>query len=73
MWHFKEEWVQVSGSPREIIFIGTELPALGQKSNLYVNTAEKEISIWNDKQNKYVVVSVCTKEITEEDIEALFI
>ena len=73
LWHFEEEWIQVSGSPREIVFIGTELPALGQKSNLYVNTAEKEISVWNDKQNKYIVVSDCTKEITEEDIETLFI
>lgn len=73
LWHFKEEWVQISGSPKEIIFIGAELPTLGQKSNLYVNTSDKEISIWNDEQNKYIVVSDCTKEITEEDIEALFI
>jgi hypothetical protein len=73
LWHFKEEWVQISGSPKEIVFIGAELPTLGQKNNLYVNTADKEISIWNDEQNKYVVVSDCTKEITEEDIEALFI
>lgn len=73
LWHFEEEWVQISGSPKEIIFIGAELPTLGQKSNLYVNTSDKEISIWNDEQNKYIVVSDCTKEITEEDIEALFI
>lgn len=73
LWHFKEEWIQVSGSPREIIFIGAELPALGQKSNLYVNTTEKEISVWDNKQNKYIVVSDCTKEIIEEDIEALFV
>lgn len=73
LWHFKEEWVQISGSPKEIVFIGAELPTLGQKNNLYVNTTDKEISIWNDEQNKYVVVSDCTKEITEEDIEALFI
>ena len=73
LWHFKEEWVQISGSPKEIIFIGAELPSLGQKSNLYVNTTDKEISVWNDEQSKYVVVSDCTKEITEEDIEALFV
>ena len=73
LWHFKEEWTQISGSPKEIVFIGAELPSLGQKNNLYVNTTDKEISIWSDEQNKYVIVSDCTKEITEEDIEALFV
>lgn len=72
LWYYGEDWVQITSAPEEIVFIGVELPELGQENKLYVNKAEKEISVWDESTNAYVVVSDCTNEVTDEDIESLF-
>lgn len=77
LWFYQNEWIQISESPKEVIFIGVELPELGQAKTgtLYVNKAEKEISVWDEKTNSYIVVADATGEIgsvTQEDINSLF-
>ena len=77
MWFYQDEWIQISESPKEVIFIGVELPELGQAKTgtLYINKAEKEISVWDEKTNSYIVVADATGEIgsvTQEDINSLF-
>ena len=75
LWYYKDEWNQITEKPEEVVFIGVELPELGQaKENmLYVNKAEKEIAIFDSASNEYVVVADHTNEVTDEDIEKLFI
>lgn len=74
LWLYSDGWIQVTTTPEEKIFIGVELPELGQAKTgtLYVNKVEKEISVWDEDTDKYVVVSNCTNEVTEEDIADLF-
>lgn len=74
LWFYKDGWVQITEKPEEILFIGTELPQLGQaKENmLYVNKAEKEIAVFDSALNDYIVVSNYTNEVTDADIESLF-
>ena len=74
LWHYKDEWVQITERPQEVVFIGVELPELGQaKENvLYVNKAEKEIAVFDSGLNSYVVVSDYTNEASATDIEDLF-
>lgn len=74
LWFYKDGWVQITEKPQEVIFVGVELPELGQaKENMiYVNKAEKEIAIFDSASNEYVVVSDYTHEATDEDIENLF-
>lgn len=72
LWFYENEWIQITNPPEEIIFIGTELPELGQKNKLYVNKNVKEISIWDEETNGYITVSDYTNEITDADIENLF-
>ena len=74
LWFYKDGWNQITEKPQEVIFIGVELPSLGQaKENmLYVNKAEKEIAIFDSASNEYVRVSNYTNEVTNEDIENLF-
>ena len=75
LWYYKDEWNQITEKPEEVVFIGVELPELGQaKENmLYVNKAEKEIAIFDSASNQYVVVADHTNEVTDADIEKLFI
>ena len=75
LWFYKDGWIQITEKPEEVVFIGVELPELGQaKENmLYVNKAEKEIAIFDSASNQYVVVADHTNEVTDEDIEKLFI
>ena len=75
LWFYKDGWIQITEKPEEVVFIGVELPELGQaKENmLYVNKAEKEIAIFDSASNEYVVVADHTNEVTDEDIEKLFI
>ena len=74
LWFYQDGWTQITEKPEEVISIGVELPELGQaKENmLYVNKAEKEIAVFDKALNEYIIVSNCTKEVSEADIEELF-
>ncbi len=72
LWLYKDGWIQVSGTPGEVIYVGTELPELGQRNKLYVDKKEKEISVWDEETGSYTIVADCTTEISDSDIEDLF-
>jgi hypothetical protein len=72
LWFYNGEWVQITHKPEEVVFIGVELPQLGQKNKLYVDVDDKEISVWDEDSNKYITVSNYTQEASKEDIENLF-
>lgn len=72
LWFYQDGWIQITEKPEEVIFVGVELPELGQDNKLYVDIDDREISVWNDETNEYVVVSNYTQEVTSEEIEDLF-
>ena len=72
LWFYNNGWIQITDKPEEIVFVGVELPTLGQENKIYVDIDDREISVWNEETNQYVVVSNYTNEVTDEDIEDLF-
>lgn len=72
LWTYNGGWIQLTTPPNEIVFIGTEFPELGSKKTLYINKLEKNISIWDDLENKYIIVADHNEEASDEDIFALF-
>jgi hypothetical protein len=72
LWFYQDEWIQITEKPEEVIFIGVDLPELGQAKTLYVDKDDKEISVWDEETNQYIVVSNYTSEVSNEDIEDLF-
>lgn len=73
LWFYKNnEWIQITEKPQEIIFIGTELPELGQQGKLYIDTDDREISVWDEETDQYIKVSNYTEEASSDDIESLF-
>ena len=72
LWTYQDEWIQLTTHPEDIVFIGTELPALGQPSTLYVNKVEKNISVWDEATQDYVEVADATDIVSIEKIDALF-
>ena len=72
LWYYQDEWVQITDKPQDIVFIGVELPALGQQGKLYIDTDDREISVWDEETDKYIKVSNYTEDVTDEDIEKLF-
>lgn len=74
LWFYQNEWVQITDKPRDIVFIGVELPELGQANKIYANTTEgaESVSIWSDELGRYVVVADKTQEVTDNDILSLF-
>lgn len=75
LWFYKDGWTQITEKPEDILFIDVELPQLGQAKEgvLYVNKTEKEIAVFDDALNKYIIISDYTDEATDSDIESLFI
>lgn len=71
-WAYQDKWIPLTNTPQNILFIGTEIPALGSANKLYVNKAKRNISIWDEDIQAYIVVSNYSDEITEEDIDDLF-
>ena len=72
LWTYNNQWIQITTPPNEVVFIGVELPELGSKNTLYVNTNDKDISVWNNETKKYEVVADKTEAITTEEILSLF-
>ena len=72
LYFYKDGWTQITDRPQEVLFVGVELPELGQEGKLYIDTDDKEISVWDDKTDTYITVSNYTAEVTDSDIESLF-
>lgn len=73
LWRYSADgWVQITTPPEEIVFIGTELPELGVAQTLYVNKARKEILVWDEPNDEYLVVADKSEAVSTEDIDALF-
>lgn len=65
-------WIQVTKNPSEIVYIGDDLPEVGITKNIYINKAEKNISIWDEETSGYIKVSDCADPIDTEEITSLF-
>lgn len=72
LYFFKDGWIQITEKPEEILFVGVELPKLGQEGKLYVDKDDKEISVWDDKTDSYIKVANYTNEVSDQDIIDLF-
>lgn len=73
LWYYGADgWHQLTTPPEDVVFIGVELPQLGSVHILYVDTANERIAVWDDVTDTYKTVANKTKDITEEDIAALF-
>ena len=72
LWFYKDGWTQITEKPNEILFIDVELPQLGQQGKLYIDTDDREISVWDEETDRYIKVSNYTEEVSSEDIEDLF-
>ncbi len=75
LWSYQGEWIQITTQPEDIVFIGTELPALGKAQTLYVDKDDRQISVWDEATNNYVVVADMSEEIdtvTKDDVDSLF-
>ena len=74
LWFYKNGWIQITEKPQEVIFIGVELPLLGQANKLYANTTEgaENISVWSEELGAYVVVADKTQSMTPEEVMAFF-
>lgn len=72
LWFYKSGWTQITEKPDDILFIDVELPQLGQQGKLYVDTDDREISVWDEETDTYITVSNFTEEATDADINNLF-
>ena len=75
LWTYRNDvWVQITTPPSEVLFVGVEFPALGQKQTLYTNTTDgnEHIAVWNEETNDYKVVADKTYSIASSDVIALF-
>ena len=72
LWTYNDGWIRVTTPPEEIVCIGTELPELGSNKTLYVNSASKMISIWDDESQDYITIAEKLEPMSIEDIDALF-
>lgn len=74
LWFYKNGWTQITDRPNDIVFIGVELPELGQANKIYADITEgaENISIWSDELDAYVVVADKTYSVTSEEVIAMF-
>ena len=72
LWAYRNGWVQITEKPESVLCIDVELPKLGQEDKLYINKAERDISVWDDEEKQYIKVANYTESISVEDIKNFF-
>ena len=72
LWFYKNNWIQITRKPDDILCINVELPQLGQEDKIYIDTDDREISVWCDETDKYIPVANYIESASMSDIEALF-
>ena len=76
LWYYGDDWIQITEKPKEVVFIGVELPELGQEKTLYVDKDDCKINVWDEETQTYITVADKTESvigsIEEEYINALF-
>lgn len=75
LWTYRDNaWVQITTSPEEIVFIGTEFPELGVRQTIYANitNGNEHIAVWNEESEHYQIVADKTQSMTPSDVVALF-
>ncbi len=72
LWFYQDGWIQITDKPQDIVHIGVELPQLGQENKIYIDTDDREISVWDEENGEYITVANFTAEATVEDIENIF-
>lgn len=72
LWTYRDKWIPVTTTPKDVVFFGTEFPELGAARTLYVDSDRKEISVWDDNTGTYTVVADKTEELTADDVDVLF-
>lgn len=74
LWFYNRQWTQITEKPSEVVFIGVELPELGQENKLYVKneTGNEHISIWDTDSQGYKVVADKTQSMSVDMIHSFF-
>lgn len=74
LWLYQDKWVQITASPNEVVFFGTQLPEMGKENVLYVDktSGSEGISIWNQNAGKYITVADRTYSMSADDVLNLF-
>lgn len=71
LWRYQNGWTQITRPPEEVVFIGTELPELGNDKTLYVKKSGG-ISVWDEDAFSYVTVADKNYYVNTSDIDSLF-
>lgn len=73
LWTYQNGWVQLTRNEENVVFIDEAgVSGLGKPRTLYVNETKKEISIWNESKEEFVVVADAKGSISQEQISSLF-
>ena len=64
--------MQVTGKEQGNLVKSYVLPSKGKDNELYVNMAERNISVWNTSSNEYVKVGETVEVISKDYIKNLF-
>ena len=74
LWYYRRGWTQITNKPQDVVFVGAELPELGQERTIYANITEgnENISVWVEEIGEYVVVADKTHSISADEVAALF-
>lgn len=73
LWTYQQDmWIPITSSPEQILFIGTELPALGSDNKIYVNKDKRNISVWDKETGSYLIVGEKYEIVSEKEIDLIF-
>ena len=73
LWRYTDRWIKITTEPEDVVYIGENLPIVGNARSLYVNKRELNIAVWDESRQNYLVVSDTTEAIPDDTIDSFFI
>ena len=76
LYGYHDEWIPLTQTSSNTIYIGISKPTVGFENTLYVDKLQKNISIWDDESNDYIIVGEQANSnnacISNDEISKLF-
>lgn len=75
LWRYDTGWKQLTFPPEEIVFIGTEMPELGKKNKIYIDTSDgnEHVAVWDENKDEYHIVANRIYSLTPEEVKEMFL
>lgn len=71
LWYYDGDWKQITNGTVDPVEL--EKPVTGKEKTVYIDTENKNISVWDSSSSEYICVGNYTESLSNTDIDGIFV